>query len=44
MKKNNHDADYDRWGGAPGSIKVTKAPNKKTAKSSSATAKKGKKK
>ena len=28
-KKENHDADYDRWGSAPGAIKVTKKPAKK---------------
>ena len=30
MKKNQHDADYDRWGSAPGSIRIEKP--KKTQK------------
>ena len=29
--KNNHDADYDRWGAAPGAIKVAK-PKKQNGK------------
>ncbi len=32
-----HDADYDRWGTAPGSIRVVKAPKSKTSKTKSKT-------
>ena len=38
-KQTNHDADYDRWGSAPGSIQITKKPKKKPQK----PVKKGKK-
>ena len=31
-KQENHDADYDRWGSAPGAIKVIKPKKKGTAK------------
>lgn len=36
-KQANHDADYDRWGSAPGSIRITK---KKAAKPKKTTKKK----
>ena len=31
-KKENHDADYDRWGSAPGAIKITKPKKQQTTK------------
>ena len=31
-KKDTHDEDYDRWGSAPGAIKITKKPTKKGTK------------
>jgi len=41
-KKNNYDADYDRWGAAPGAIKVTKAKKSSQTKTAKKAGKKSK--